>query len=106
MYKRQILVFFKTERWPVRRKALLWLVLMPLSRYRLIWMTVSEKLFTLRWLHALSINALGPLLGVAATFFYHGERGRAFPGDKYLWYVFYPAHLLALGVLRALCYGG
>ena len=46
------------------------------------------------------------LLGVAATFFYHGERGRAFPGDKYLWYVFYPAHLLALGVLRALCYGG
>lgn len=101
-----ILVFFKTERWPVRRKALLWLVLMPLSRYRLIWMTVSEKLFTLRWLHALSINALGPLLGVAATFFYHGERGRAFPGDKYLWYVFYPAHLLALGVLRALCYGG
>ena len=49
----------------------------------------------------LCINALGPLLGVAFTFCYNGKRGPAFPGDKYLWYVFYPAHLLVLGLVSA-----
>lgn len=96
-----ILVFYMTEHWPVKKKALLWLLLMPLSRYRLIWMFFSEQLFTWRWLHMLCINAVGPLLGVACTFFYNGKKGPSFPGDKYLWYVFYPAHLLALGLLNA-----
>ena len=63
-----ILVFYWTESWPVRRKALLWLFLMPLSRYKLIWMFFSEQLFTYRWFHMLCLNALGPLLGVAFAF--------------------------------------
>ena len=96
-----ILVFYWTESWPLRKKALLWLFLMPLSRYGLVWMLFSEQLFTYRWLHMLCINALGPLLGVAFTFCYNGKRGPAFPGDKYLWYVFYPAHLLVLGLVSA-----
>lgn len=96
-----ILVFYLTEHWPVRKKALLWLFLMPLSRYKLIWMFFSEQLFTYRWFHMLCINALGPLLGVAFTFFYNGKKGPAFRGDKYLWYVFYPAHLLLLGLISA-----
>ena len=95
-----ILAFYLTDHWPVRKKALLWLFLMPLSRYRLIWMFFSEQ-FTWRWFHMLCINALGPLLGVAFTFFYNGKKGPSFPGDKYLWYVFYPAHLLVLGLVNA-----
>lgn len=95
-----ILVFYLAEHWPVRKKALLWLFLMPLSRYRLIWMFFSEQLFTYRWFHMLCINALGPLLGVALTFCYNGKKGASFPGDKYLWYIFYPAHLLVLGLAQ------
>ena len=95
-----ILAFYLTDHWPVRKKALLWLFLMPLSRYRLIWMLFSEQ-FTWRWFHMLCINALGPLLGVALTFCYNGKKGLAFPGDKYLWYIFYPTHLLVLGLVNA-----
>ena len=95
-----ILVFYWTERWPVRKRALLWLFLMPLSRYGLTWMVISERLFTYRWFHMWCINAVGPLLGVAFTFLYNGKKGPSFPGDKYLWYVFYPAHLLVLGLAQ------
>lgn len=95
-----ILAFYLTEHWPIRKKALLWLFLMPLSRYGLIWEFFSEQLFTYRWFHMLCINAVGPLLGVAFTFFYNGKKGPSFSGDKYLWYVFYPAHLLLLGLAQ------
>lgn len=95
-----ILVFYWTEHWPVRKKALLWLFLMPLSRYSLIWMVFSEQSFNYQWFHILCMNILGPLLGVAFTFFYNGKEGLSFPGDKYLWYVFYPAHLLLLGLAQ------
>ncbi len=95
-----ILVFYWTDSWPTRSKVLLWLFLMPMSRYRLIWMFFSEPLFTVGWLHMLCINAVGPLLGVAFLLFYNGKKGYTFPGNKYLWYVFYPVHLLLLALMR------
>lgn len=95
-----ILVFYLTDSWSRPKKALLWLVLIPLSRYGLTWTILTEGLFTRRWLHLWSVNALGPLLGVALTFGYNGKKGLAFPGDKYLWYIFYPAHLLILGLIH------
>lgn len=95
-----ILVFFLTGRWPLPQKFLLWLVLMPLSRYGLARLILTEGLLSWRWLHMWSVNALGPLLGVALTFRYNGKKGPSFPGGKYLWYIFYPAHLLILGLIR------
>lgn len=97
-----ILVFHLTRDWPVRKKAPLWLLLMPLARYGLTWEVLTNAAagtLTARWLHLWAVNALGPLLGVALTFWYNGEKGPSFPGDKYIWYLFYPVHLLLLGLM-------
>lgn len=67
-----ILVFYLTDRWPVRKRALLWLVLLPLARYAFTWDVAVQALFgTLepRWMLLWLINAMGPFLGVMLTFF-------------------------------------
>ena len=81
---------------------MLWLVLLPLARYALTWDTLLQAVdgtLQARWLHIWAVNAIGPFLGVACTFFYSGARGLTFPGDKYMFYAFYPAHLLILATL-------
>ena len=75
------------------KKALLWLFLYPTSRWKLLVLTLSEGLRLSNYV----LNAFGPLLGVALTFFYNGKKGPDVPASKYLWYVLYPAHLLVLG---------
>lgn len=97
-----ILAFYLTEHWSVGRKSLLFLFLIPATRYALTWDILSQAMagtLTMRWVHLWAVNALGPILGAAVTFCYNGKKGLTFPGDKYLWYVFYPAHLLVLGLL-------
>jgi len=92
-----ILVFHLTREWPVGRRALLWAVLLPASRWRLLWLCLTEGLRPSLFL----LNGVGPLLGVALTLRYNGEKGPDGGGRlKYLWYWAYPLHLLALGLIR------
>ena len=91
-----ILAFYLTEHWPIRKKALLWLVLYPVSRWKLLYLYFTEGLR----LSMFFLNGVGPLLGVGFTFFCNGKKGPA-PWDlRYLWYASYPAHLLILGLIQ------
>lgn len=98
-----ILVFYLTQDWPAWKKSVVWLVLLPLARYSLTWSILFGDLSGVmdgrRLVHLWLVNTMGPFLGVALTFCHNGQKGRGFPGDKYLWYLFYPAHLLVLGLL-------
>lgn len=92
-----ILVFYLGDKWPIGKKALLWLFLYPASRWRLLYLWFTEGFRLSNFL----LNGLGPLLGVGLTFFYNGKKGPDLPGEKYLWYILYPLHLLVLGLLKA-----
>lgn len=97
-----ILAFYLTDHWSVSRKFLLFLFLLPVTRYALTWDLLSQAAagtLTWRWIHLWAVNTIGPLLGVALTFRYNGKKGLTFPVGKYLWYFFYPAHLLILALM-------
>lgn len=91
-----ILVFYLTDCWPVGRKSLLWLFLYPSSRWCLLVLCVTEGMRFSNF----TLNAFGPLLGVGLTFLYSGKKGPDRRGLNYLWYIFYPAHLLILGLIK------
>ncbi len=44
------------------------------------------------------------LAGVIVLFFYNGQRGERSWGSKWIFYIFYPLHLLILGVIRIWCF--
>ena len=90
-----ILTFHLTERWPIGKRTLLWLLLYPSSRWKLLVLCVTEGMR----LSNFTLNAFGPLLGVALTFFYNGKKGPDISGSKWFWYVLYPTHLLILGLI-------
>ena len=47
----------------------------------------------------LALRGLGLLLFLPFLFLYNGERGSRNPFHKWFFYLFYPLHLLALGLL-------
>ena len=51
-------------------------------------------------LSVVSVIEVVALLGLPFVLKYNGERGH---GNKYLFYAFYPVHLLMLVGIRALC---
>ncbi|MBQ4250382.1 MAG: conjugal transfer protein TraX, partial [Ruminococcus sp.] len=36
---------------------------------------------------------------------YNGERGKKIPGTKWLFYIYYPAHLFVVGIIRLALHG-
>lgn len=97
-----ILVFYLTRDWAVWKRAVLWLVLLPLARYSWTWEIIADAVngaLDGRWFYLYILNVFGPYLGVLFTFAYNGKKGADHPAWKYLWYCFYPAHLLVLGLV-------
>lgn len=54
--------------------------------------------FTMSW--GLLIIQLGQILPLILLYFYNGERGRGGKGSKWFFYIFYPAHLLLIGLVK------
>lgn len=51
-----------------------------------------------------ALELIGVLMVYPVLYFYNGQRGKA-KWMKWLFYVYYPAHLIILGILRVLIYG-
>ena len=49
-----------------------------------------------------SLFQLGVLLSLIPLYFYNGERGRGGRFGKWFFYIFYPAHMLILGIINIL----
>ena len=76
----------------------------------------NQDFFKCSYKHGLNANALKLIAIIAMTidhftdkfypvlYFYNGQRGKA-KWMKWLFYVYYPAHLIILGILRVLIYG-
>ena len=98
-------VYYIARDLPRRRKALIYIPAVMLSRRRLI-LWVIESLGTAELSMVLRnclLNVLGNYLGMLVTLSDNGEKGRAGKSFQYFCYAFYPAHfaLLALiGFLR------
>jgi hypothetical protein len=90
-----IFMFYLLKDIPKGKRALIWTLVIILSRLRLGVMAIKNPNFIRTYI----LNVLGPYLGVLVTFLYNGEKGKANKFTQYLMYGFYPAHLLILALL-------
>jgi hypothetical protein len=68
-----------------------------------IWFTavsVGFFLLVIEWGNIWSYWPLGVFLPLPLLYLYNGKRGGDYPGSKWLFYIFYPAHCLILGLIR------
>lgn len=95
-----IFMFYVVRNRPIWQKALIFLPVLFLSRYRLVIYTLGN----LNMLRGCILNVFGPYLGILAVCCYSGEKGNISKRFQQFVYAFYPLHLLILamiGFLRA-----
>lgn len=94
-----IFMFYIMRNRPAWQKALLFIPVLFLARYRLVAYTLGDW----EMLRTCILNVLGPYLGVLAVCFYSAEKGNTGKAFQKFMYAFYPLHLLILagiGFLR------
>ncbi len=95
-----IFMFYVMRNRLIWQKALVFLPVLILARYRLVVYTLGN----LNMLRGCILNVFGPYLGVLAVCFYSGEKGNIGKRFQRFVYAFYPLHLFVLamvGYLRA-----
>ncbi len=90
-----IFMFYAVRNRPTWQKALIFIPVLILARYRLIAYTLED----LKMLRTCILNLLGPYLGILTVGFYTGEKGTTGKGFQRFMYIFYPMHFLILAVI-------
>lgn len=91
-----IFMFYLLRNTAPWKKALIFIPVMILSRIRLI--SILEEA-GIRFMSNYLLNVFGPYLGVLVTCLYNHEKGNIKKGFQRFAYVFYPLHLLILGII-------
>ncbi|MBR4760528.1 MAG: hypothetical protein IK078_10340 [Lachnospiraceae bacterium] len=89
--------------WPGFVVLFAWIFYTHRDRPKVMWFLyclVALFCFEFTGLNLKGIYSLGVLLVPLLMHFYNGERGSAHPFHKWVFYIFYPLHLLILGYLR------
>ncbi|WP_312281560.1 TraX family protein [Oscillibacter sp.] len=94
-YILMIFMFYVLRNRPAWQKALIFIPVLALARYRLIAYTFKYSAL----LRTCILNVIGPYLGILAICCYSGEKGNTGKRFQRFVYAFYPVHLLALAIV-------
>ncbi|WDV44820.1 TraX family protein [Clostridiaceae bacterium M8S5] len=82
------------------KKALYFIPIIILSRFRLILLTLEAPSRLLAsYISTCLLNIIGNYLGILITLFYSGEKGNIGKRFQYFFYAFYPLHFLVLAII-------
>lgn len=96
-YVFMIFVFHLLRNTSTKKKAFLWLLLLPIINYKLWSYVIVEH--EMGFLKTAILNTFGVYLGIALTFFFNGEKGNISKTFQYATYWFYPVHLAVLSLI-------